>query len=54
MNTDLLKNPTGKATIEALHKGDRADWSGHFEHDAKLYDDGTSPKITRLDIGQAK
>ena len=40
MITDVLTNPTVKAAIEALQKGDRKAWSALFEADAKLYDDG--------------
>ena len=39
--TDALTNPTVKAAIEALQKGDWKAWSALFEPDAKLYDDGT-------------
>ena len=38
--TDKLTNPTIKAAIEALQKGDSEAWSALFEPDAKLYDDG--------------
>ena len=40
VNTDALTNPTVKAAIDALQKGDRDAWSALFEPDAKLYDDG--------------
>ncbi len=40
MKTDTLTNPTVKAAIEALQKGDRKAWSVLFEPDAELYDDG--------------
>jgi hypothetical protein len=46
MLTDALTNPTVKAAIEALQKGDRDAWSALFEPDAKLYDDG-SPRSLR-------
>jgi hypothetical protein len=39
--TDVLTNPTVKAAIEALQKGDRHAWSAVFEPDAELYDDGS-------------
>lgn len=39
--TNPLTNPTVKAAIDALQRGDRAAWSALFEHDAKLYDDGS-------------
>jgi hypothetical protein len=38
--TDAITNPTVKAAIDALQKGDRKAWSALFETDAKLYDDG--------------
>ena len=38
--TDVLANPTVKAAIGALQKGDRKAWSALFEPGAKLYDDG--------------
>jgi hypothetical protein len=40
MKTDMLTNPTVKAAIEALQKGDGEAWSALFESDAELYDDG--------------
>jgi hypothetical protein len=40
MNTDELTNPTVKAAIDALQRGDRHAWSALFEADAELYDDG--------------
>jgi hypothetical protein len=40
MLTDNLTNPTVKAAIEALQKGDRKAWSALFEPGATLYDDG--------------
>jgi hypothetical protein len=48
MNTDLLENPTVKATIDALQKGDRAAWSANFERDAKLYDDGSPRSLEKF------
>jgi hypothetical protein len=41
MTTDVLTNPTVKAAIDALQKGDRHAWSAHFEPGATLYDDGS-------------
>ena len=40
MNTKAITNPTVKAAIDALQKGDRDAWSALFEPDAELYDDG--------------
>ena len=57
MKTDALKNPTVKAAIEALQKGDRKAWSALFEPDAKLYDDGAPRSLetfTREAIGHER
>lgn len=57
MITDALTNPTVKAAIEALQKGDRKAWSVLFEPDAKLYDDGTPrglQKFTRDALGHER
>lgn len=40
VNTDTLKVPTVKKAIDALQKGNSADWSALFTRDASLYDDG--------------
>jgi hypothetical protein len=40
MNIDKLTNPTVKAAIEALQKGDRNQWAALFAAEARLYDDG--------------
>ena len=40
MDTNALTNPTVKAALEALHKGDRHEWSALFEPGAQLFDDG--------------
>ena len=40
MNTKAITNPTVKAAIDALQKGDRDSWSALFESGAELYDDG--------------
>ena len=57
MITDALTNPTVKAAIEALQKGDRKAWSAQFEPDAKLYDDGAPrslEKFTRNALGHER
>lgn len=41
MTSDKLANPTVKAAIEALQKGDREAWVRLFEPNAMLYDDGS-------------
>ena len=48
MRTDLLTNPTVKAAIDALQRGDRAAWSALFEPDAKLYDDGSPRDLEKF------
>ena len=57
MITDALTNPTVKAAIEALQKGDRKAWSAQFEPDAELYDDGAPrslEKFTRNALGHER
>ena len=48
MFTERLTNPTVKAAIEALQKGDRTAWSALFETDAKLYDDGSPRSLEKF------
>ena len=48
MITDALTNPTVKAAIEALQKGDRKGWSALFETDAKFYDDGSPRSLEKF------
>jgi hypothetical protein len=55
--TDALTDPTVKAAIEALQKGDRRAWSALFESDARLYDDGAPrslAKFTREALGHER
>lgn len=40
MNTERLTNPTVRAAIEALQRGDKAAWAALFSADATLFDDG--------------
>jgi hypothetical protein len=57
MNTDKLTNPTVKAAIEALQRGDREAWSALFQPDARLYDDGSPrslEKFTRDALGHER
>ena len=57
MITDVLTNPTVKAAIDALQKGDRKAWSALFEPAAKLYDDGAPrdlDKFTREAVGRER
>jgi len=57
MNTRALTNPTVKAAVEALQKGDREAWSALFEPGAKLYDDGAPgslEKFTREALGHER
>lgn len=48
MLTDVLTNPTVKAAIDALQRGDRAAWSALFEPDARLYDDGSPRSLAKF------
>src|SRR5690606_29329817 len=41
MDTTPLTNPTVRAAIDALQKGDRQAWSALFEAGAQLFDDGS-------------
>jgi hypothetical protein len=55
--TNALPNPTVKAAVEALQKGDRNVWSALFEPDARLYDDGgprNLEKFTRDALGHER
>lgn len=45
MSTDALIQPTVKAALDALQRGDGAAWSAAFEPDAALYDDGTPQSL---------
>jgi len=57
MNTDQLNDPTVKAAIEALQKGDKEAWSALFEPGARLYDDGSErslEKFTREALGHER
>ena len=52
-----LKNPTVKAAIEAFQAGNQQAWSGLFEEDAELFDDGSPrslEKFTRDAIGHER
>jgi hypothetical protein len=46
--TSSLTNPTVKAAIDALQRGDRNAWAAQFEADAKLYDDGTPRSLEKF------
>ena len=57
MNTDQLSDPTVKAAIEALQKGDKEAWTALFEPGARLYDDGSErslEKFTREALGHER
>ena len=43
-----LTNPTVKAAIDALQKGDKQAWGSLFEPDAMLYDDGNPRSLARF------
>jgi hypothetical protein len=48
MITDALTNPTIKAAIDALQKGDPKAWSALFEPGAKLFDDGNPRSLEKF------
>jgi hypothetical protein len=57
MDTDRLTNPTVRAAIQALQRGDKEAWSGLFEPGATLYDDGNPRslvKFTEEALGQER
>jgi len=57
MAPPALKNPTVKAAIEAFQAGNQVAWSGLFEEDAELFDDGSPrslEKFTRDAIGHER
>lgn len=57
MDTRALRNPTVKAAIDALQKGDQEAWSSLFAPGAKLYDDGkprSLEKFTKEALGHER
>jgi hypothetical protein len=48
VNTDKLTNPTVKAAIDALQRGDRSAWAALFELGAELYDDGSPRSLAEF------
>jgi hypothetical protein len=48
MNTDRLTEPTVRAAIDALQRGDRRSWVALFEADATLYDDGSPRSLEQF------
>jgi hypothetical protein len=48
MDNDRLVNPTVRAAIEALQKGDKQAWAALFEPDATLYDDGNPRSLKKF------
>jgi hypothetical protein len=48
VDTGALRNPTVKAAIDALQKGDKKAWSSLFEPGAKLYDDGRPRSLEKF------
>jgi hypothetical protein len=55
--TAALTNPTVKAAIEALQRGDQAAWTALFEPHAELTDDGSPrslAKFTREALGHER
>ena len=51
VNTDKLTNPTVRAAIEALQKGDQKAWASLFEAHAQLFDDGTPRSLKKFTLG---
>lgn len=49
--TDALTNPTVKAAIEALQRGDPKSWSALFDPGATLYDDGSPRSLEKFTRG---
>ena len=41
-----LTNPTVRAAVEALQKGDKQAWASQFSGHAKLFDDGNPRSLT--------
>lgn len=57
MDTERLTNPTVKAAIQALQRGDQDAWAALFEPEATLYDDGSPRslrKFTEEALGQER
>ena len=55
--TDALTDPTVKAAIDALQKGDRSAWPALLDPDVRLYDDGAPrslEKFTRDALGHER
>lgn len=48
IGAEKLTNPTVRAAIDALQRGDRLAWAALFESDAKLYDDGSLRSLERF------
>jgi hypothetical protein len=48
MDNDRLVNPTVRAAIEALQKGDKQAWAALFEPDATLYDEGNPRSLKKF------
>ena len=48
MNFGHLTNPTVRAAIEALQRGDRGLWASQFEAGAELYDDGSPRSLQKF------
>jgi hypothetical protein len=45
---EKLTNPTVRAAIHALQRGDRSAWVALFESNAKLYDDGRPRSLEKF------
>jgi len=51
MLPDTLNNPTVRAAIDALQRGDRKAWSSLFEEGAELFDDGSPRSLGKFTHG---
>lgn len=48
MSSAQLTNPTVKAALDALQKGDKAAWKALFTADAELFDDGNPRDLQKF------
>lgn len=46
--TEKLTNPTAKAAIDALQRGDKTAWLALFSPDAQFFDDGSPRNFQRF------
>jgi hypothetical protein len=48
LDIDRLTNPTVRAAIQALQRGNKEAWAALFEPDATLYDDGSPRSLVKF------